>query len=559
MKKTSVSLCVLCFALTFAGPANSALRVGNAGTGRGGTYSAVGSGDYYSQQLAQSQQLQQQLALPVRVADTNMATAISAGQTFNETSMSDLDKCAAIYPNGAFAWDTPTVGLSTRTGCVAEVEMRVDDGAQGIVVARARIPAGGALMCNISEFPPDGYTTEASKVTFPADKEPTIDDVTKVMNQEQKQGAGFKIAAAAILGGLGGNFIGRNESGSTAALGTGKDKMTKALEGAIAMGGTTAIATQSGKVAGDVIQGAAINAVGGALIGNMSGIGKSTLLIRDCKKTDSQGKTTDTGTCLYGSIGKSEEFSKDADGNYKNAGFLGIAKGTIIKCDAARPNTSTGLDEFQNCGVAQFASWSVSGIDQKTKDDDRQRALENNNNVDNFCLTGNVIKQTDSKCGGDEIFVKLTNVQTITNPQAAVIFGWDKKDNTWDKWRTGSWTSFQGSLYFRHNDGTLDANAVPGGDDGYKIANFLPFVQDASSGAIIDFNNQGRAGATATGAGIGAGLGAFSAYQGATTEIEQRWVAAVQDYKDSLLKINCWTGGRLLSGYNETIIIPNVQ
>jgi hypothetical protein len=60
------------------------------------------------------------------------------------------------------------------------------------------------------------------------------------------------------------------------------------------------------------------------------------------------------------------------------------------------------------------------------------------------------------------------------------------------------------------------------------------------------------------GAGTGAGLGAFTAYQGAQDEIDLRWVSAVQEYKDSLQKFYCATGTRYLSQYNDVVVIPNM-
>jgi hypothetical protein len=63
---------------------------------------------------------------------------------------------------------------------------------------------------------------------------------------------------------------------------------------------------------------------------------------------------------------------------------------------------------------------------------------------------------------------------------------------------------------------------------------------------------------TLTGAGVGAGMGAFAGYQGAQKDVEDHWVSAVREYKDSLQKIYCVTGNRFLSYYNDTIIIPDI-
>ncbi|MBQ7128059.1 MAG: hypothetical protein IJO18_03680 [Alphaproteobacteria bacterium] len=83
--------------------------------------------------------------------------------------------------------------------------------------------------------------------------------------------------------------------------------------------------------------------------------------------------------------------------------------------------------------------------------------------------------------------------------------------------------------------------------------------QDAEDGALIDLGNKARLKGTLIGAGAGGALGAFTAYQGAQDEIQQRWVSAVREYKDSLQKIYCATGTRFLTHYNDTVIIPMVS
>ena len=66
----------------------------------------------------------------------------------------------------------------------------------------------------------------------------------------------------------------------------------------------------------------------------------------------------------------------------------------------------------------------------------------------------------------------------------------------------------------------------------------------------------GNVAKTLTGAGIGGAAGAYTAYQGAQSEIDERWVAAVREYKDSLQKFYCGTGQRFLSFYNDATVIP---
>ena len=152
--------------------------------------------------------------LPIYVANEDLATRIASGDTTANVTIDNLDACQNIYPSGEFAWDTPNAGLKKgiSSTCVSVVEMRVIKGTDDIVVARANVAAGDSVKCNISDFPESGYTSDVEKVVFPADKAPTVDDVTKVMNAEQKKNAGFKIAAGVIVGGLVGNDAGENDT-----------------------------------------------------------------------------------------------------------------------------------------------------------------------------------------------------------------------------------------------------------------------------------------------------------------------------------------------------------
>jgi hypothetical protein len=73
---------------------------------------------------------------------------------------------------------------------------------------------------------------------------------------------------------------------------------------------------------------------------------------------------------------------------------------------------------------------------------------------------------------------------------------------------------------------------------------------------MIDMSNKARLKGTLTGAGIGGAAGAFTAYQGAQSEIDERWVSAVRAYKDSLQKFYCGTGTRFMSFYNDIVVVP---
>ena len=102
-------------------------------------------------------------------------------------------------------------------------------GGKDVVLARANVAAGSGVKCNISDFPEADYTVDAQNVLFPADAEPTTEDVIKVLNEEQKQHAALKIAAGALVGGIGGNIAGKNDVGKDSLMGTDKGKMKGTL------------------------------------------------------------------------------------------------------------------------------------------------------------------------------------------------------------------------------------------------------------------------------------------------------------------------------------------
>ena len=90
----------------------------------------------------------------------------------------------------------------------------------------------------------------------------------------------------------------------------------------------------------------------------------------------------------------------------------------------------------------------------------------------------------------------------------------------------------------------------------YSLDDFYPMYRNAQDGNLIDFGNKARLKSTLTGAGIGGAMGAFSGYQGAKKDVEERWVTEVRKYKDSLSKVYCGTGARFLSQYNDIVTIP---
>lgn len=539
MKKNLVILSLPCILTTLSSSSWADIRVGNYSRSYANDYNQVAT-------VKQESEVSTTLAnLPVRVANKTLADKIARGDTTAGVSVSNLESCANIYPSGTFAWDTPTAGLKSGSSstCVAVVEMRIVKGSDDIVVARANVAAGDSIECNISKFPQSSYTSDAGSVVFPADREPTVDDVVKAMNNEQKKNAALKIAAGALVGGLAGNAVGKNEVGQTGILGGGKDKMQGTAIGALSGAALMAGNSYSGKVGGDVILSAGVNAAAGGVIGNMVANGDSVLRIEDC--TSSDGKTK--SKCLWGVIEEKKSFNGTA--------YYDFAKKQTIVCDGGL----TGCGEERLLGV-RF-------IDKDGKDKTLEDALTETNFFRDNIKTkysfvdekGTIIKQNDN---GTLVEIKagaagLPGTQTLAmidingTGLKDKFFGLKMKD--WYKARS---TIKSEQLLGRRTTGEsypLDKAKT------WDPYDFYPLTVDADDGALIDVNNKARMKGTLVGAGAGASLGAFTAYQGAQDEIDARWISAVQEYKDSLQKVYCATGTRFLSQYNDLTVIPNMQ
>ena len=54
-------------------------------------------------------------------------------------------------------------------------------------------------------------------------------------------------------------------------------------------------------------------------------------------------------------------------------------------------------------------------------------------------------------------------------------------------------------------------------------------------------------------------MGALSGAAGADAAIQERWTAAVREYKDSLSHVSCSTGVRYLAPYNTVIVLPEMK
>lgn len=549
-------ICVLtAMAMTVTNDAGAAVRVGNASrtyadaynqvnNTRAGINTTVGVADTLDDAIAN---------LPVRVANKTLARKILNGDS-DVASIKQLSSCAEIYPNGEFAWDKPTVGIKRGQGvqCVATVELRAYNAAPGggdLIVARANLASGDSTVCNISDFPADTYTDAASTITFPADKAPTRDDVIKIMNQEQKKGAGLKIAAGAIIGGVFGNMAGKNEVGSDSLLGGGKSKLTGTAAGVATGAAVMAGNAYAGKVAGDMILSTGVNAAAGSVMGNIvaAGSGNQVLRIENCTLPD--GTQT---TCLWGML--IETIAPNPD----EVGFYNTTSRTAVLCK--KVTNATGAEQYTDCHPRELLSIKLTQFPDRTVDKLEEKEFKNLEgshciNMENGIKTmqpGTNCPNSDSS----DTYVSIESYELGGKRISALIA--DVKDKafglTSDDWADMSDTA-KGKLYLRNSDGNARALSAEEKDK-YSVKNFKPMYRDADDGGIIDLSNKARMKGTLIGAGTGGAMGAFTAYQGASSDIDERYVAAKREYEDSLSKFYCATGTRHLGQYNSTISIP---
>ncbi|HNY25581.1 MAG TPA: hypothetical protein PKJ33_03505 [Alphaproteobacteria bacterium] len=533
-------LFVTCYFLICIGNANAEIRVGNYSRSYANDYNQVAA-------VKQESEVSTTLAnLPVRVANKTLADKIARGDTTAGVSVSNLESCANIYPSsGSFAWDTPTAGLKAGSSstCIAVVEMRVVKGSDDIVVARANIAAGDSIECNISKFPQSSYTSDAGSVVFPADREPTVDDVVKAMNNEQKKNAALKIAAGALVGGLAGNAVGKNEVGQTGILGGGKDKMQGTAIGALSGAALMAGNSYSGKVGGDVILSAGVNAAAGGVIGNMVANGDSVLRIEDCTYPDGKTKSK----CLWGVIEEA-----DSKKTVPDAYFNITNKKDFIVKENGKYTKATRLINVRFDGADNKDKYLEDAISEPnffTRKEVKKFSYDEKNNS---------VSESDS---GDWVQIKSAAYPGKATPAMIDINGTDLKDKVFGL-KMKDWYKARSNIKI---DNLLGRNAngesydLGDAKQAFTIDSFYPLTVDADDGALIDVNNKARMKGTLVGAGAGASLGAFTAYQGAQDEIDARWISAVQEYKDSLQKVYCATGTRFLSQYNDLTVIPNMQ
>lgn len=567
--------------------ADAAIRVGNASRNYAAGYQQVNvqreqiaaAAAAAAAPVATTQSADTETNLPVRVANRELAQKLSRGETDSRVSIATLDSCAMVYPNGEFAWDSPTVGNGAggASTCVAVVELRgYQMGLDGsdVVLARANLAAGDAVKCNISDFPEFSYTADAAQITFPADHEPTRADVVQVLNAEQKQNAGLRIAAGTVIGGLAGNAAGKNEIGSDSILGGGKHKTTGTIIGALSGAALMASNAYSGKLAGDMILSTGVNAAAGSMIGNIAASGESVLRIEDCKipsVTVAKGKTTtnanadNKATTDATANNNANADDKIAEPQSKNSKCLWgvIRKGTALSGKNAYYNTgdeTTLVCESDNTGCKQetllnieLAAYPNKDIDAAAKEGFEKITADS---TKQFYLTEKNEMKNGINPDNSAIYARISNATVATGTQMPAMIA-DVNDKAFG-YKRSDWAKLKTDLSGHTILGRTSSGAGYALDGEYSINDFYPMMVDASDGGIIDFGNKARLKGTLIGAGAGGALGAYAGYQGAQSDIENRWVTAVREYKDSLQKIYCATGKRFLGYYNDEIVIPTM-
>ena len=503
------------------------------------------------------------------VASTNNPIPVGGASVQPADTVPDnMQSCTMIYPDGEFEWVRPTMGrgVGGAATCSAVVEMRaIGAGPNGsdALLARANLAAGDAIECNISMFPEASYLPAAGEIEFPADAEPTIDDVIKIMNAEQKQNAGLKIAAGAIIGGLGGNMAGRPEPGSDGILGGGKAKTNSTIIGALGGAALMAGNAYTGKVAGDTILSTGVNAATGAVVGNIVATGDPVLRIEACTVDNKETK------CLWGYVEEHGELDgatpyisaknpsdfkvcKDDKCDYKELNITDA----IIKGPFATYNEENKTGQFKQTNRSTGEKMDI--ITLYTEEGGR-KIMEA---TEKYCYKNNKMEEYSYDC--DDVWIWLRGTVNVVNSRTpAMVVDIEDKAMGWKK---SDWSKFKTRYASREVVGRTGRGVASNLDNttekkylGNTDMNFSPAYQEAEDGGIIDLSNKARMKGTLTGAGVGGGMGAFAGYQGAQKDVEDRWVAAVREYKDSLQKIYCATGNRFLSHYNDMIIIPSID
>lgn len=488
--------------------------------------------------------------LPVEVEDKELAEDIKNNKS-DSVTMADLDRCSMVDIRGVFKWGIPESGMrqTTQPQCMAVVDLK--DANSGKVLATTTVAAGDAIKCNIDMFPESGYQPALSEVVLPADNPPTEKDIEKALNKEQKQNAGFKIAAAAIIGGLAGNALAPKASGDSKLLGTSKTQLADTAIGALAAGGIMAASSYSGKVAGETIKSTAVNATAGMLVGNM-GAGmtdnNSVLATTKCKVKNDAGKEVEKD-CV---IGHFYDLSNGTEINNNNGEYYATENGAVVY------DCSSDVCKLYNSPLHNIVFAGKNGGSSISQSSAKTGEIAQKSQS-YWLVEGKMSDNNTTDDNNKTVFYKIESAQSSGNARMAyAVF-----DNLQSKAFGYKVSDFDNKLknnnpeyYERYNNTDSAGNKLTAKENKFV---FKPSARSSEDGSIIDLSNEARAKATMIGAAAGGALGGFVGYQGAQNEISERWVTAMTEYTDSLSNFYCATGGRFLSYYNGYAEVPSMR
>lgn len=482
-------------------------------------------------------------------------TITDANGNTTTISSEQMDACNAIYPGGTFDWTKPTTGMKSGSGatCSALIELRsYNGGASYTVLATGYVAAGDAMKCNIDEFP--NITATGRDFTYPADEPPTVEDVEKVMAQENKSNAGFKILAAAVVGGLGGNLVGKGDDG----FGTNKDKLKTTAIGAASGAALMTASTQVNDYkVGSAILSTGMNAAAGAVAGNVMASGEEVLQIDNCKIDGAENKK-----CLYGTIATDSDVTVESGD--KTFYFYDYKSNDSYECIIQKE------EKYGSCRRIVLSNLTFEDMDSDCKSDTVEISKECKTKLDQlkgnktFKLSneetslyngGTLEAETGSHKGK---YIKIKTAQTAGTRKGAMIKLADSTPNNVFGYKSEDWrkrNTDKSKLKLDNKLYDLYGKEIPDAD----INKFAPAYKSASDGSVIDFNNAARTKSTMIGAGAGGALGALSGVSGANAAIQERYLTAVREYEDSLGNVACYTGNRYLSRYNDTIVVPAMK
>ena len=480
------------------------------------------------------------------------------GETIS-VSNEEFDRCASIYPGGVFDWATPTAGTKSGGGatCVALVEMRSyknPNSTTYTVLANDYVAAGDSVKCNIDYF--RNLTLAGREFVYPADNPPTIADVESVMAQEQKSNAGFKILGAALVGGIGGNLLGKAELGNDSMLGVGPDKLKATAIGAGAAAALMTASTQSNDYkTGTVILSTGVNAAAGAVAGNLAATGDDVLKIADCPDTGTlKGKK-----CLYGVVERKNNTSNNGDADNKPKSgytwYYNLTNHNMVECKD---------DETNSCNSISLSNVKFDGEKCETecksdiKVDKCQTCLKTkfyDSDKYKICNKTMVKKADPVTCKETDSseYIKIVK-GTPAGRRVPAMIEFNEPDKLFG-YKYADWSKLKTEKYGK----ATVYNARGDKDESLSVTDFYPSLQSADDGAVVDFENRARTKSTLVGAGGGATLGAIAGAAGADSAITERWTTAVREYEDSLGNILCSTGDRFLAKYNDIAIIPAMK